>query len=57
MIISRTSVVTALRERGQQDRADFVEKELPEQVDSTRHTGLLAMLRLDPAELAASESA
>lgn len=57
MIISRTAVVAALRERGQQDRADFVEKELPEQVDSTRHSGLLAMLRLDPAELAASESA
>lgn len=56
MIIDRALVVAALRERGQQDRADFVERELPEQVDPSRHTGLLATLRLDPAELAGAAS-
>jgi len=57
MIISRTAVVAVLRERGQDDRAAFVERELPEQIESSRHTGLLSMLRLDPAELADPASA
>jgi hypothetical protein len=51
MIISKAVVVATLRERGQNDRADFVDRELPDRIESTRHTGLLAILRLDPAEL------
>jgi len=51
MIISKSVVVAVLRERGQEDRAAFVEKELPDQIESTRHSGLLAMLHLDPVEL------
>ena len=55
MIISKAVVVTALRERGQHDRAAFVDRELPDDVDTSRHGGLLAMLRLDPAKLAVAE--
>lgn len=51
MTVARHTIVTALRRRGQHTRADWVERELPEQVDTTRHAGLLATLRLDPAEL------
>ncbi|MGW5666866.1 hypothetical protein [Micromonospora sp. NPDC003776] len=36
---------------GQQVRADWVERELPERVDPEEHGGLLALLRLDPADL------
>lgn len=57
MTISRAAVAAVLRDRGQHDRADFVERELPERIDPTRHRGLFAMLRLDPAELPESEPA
>ncbi|MEU8296422.1 hypothetical protein AB0C04_03910 [Micromonospora sp. NPDC048909] len=56
MRIARHRIVTALRERGQQARADWVERELPEQVDPAKHTGLLATLRLDLADLADAPS-
>ncbi|WP_306215653.1 hypothetical protein [Actinoplanes sp. RD1] len=52
MIISKAAVIATLRRRGQDDRADFVERELPDRIESTKHSGLLSMLRLDPAELA-----
>ncbi|WP_435124076.1 DUF5994 family protein [Micromonospora tulbaghiae] len=51
MTIARNTIVSALRRRGQHTRANWVERELPEQVDTTQHAGLLATLRLDPAEL------
>ncbi|MEU2663350.1 DUF5994 family protein [Micromonospora sp. NPDC007220] len=54
MTISRNTIVAALRRRGQHTRADWVERELPTQVDTTRHAGLLATLRLDLTELGGS---
>jgi hypothetical protein len=51
MIISKEVVIAALRERGQDARADFVDRELPDRVDTDRHGGLLAMLHLDLAKL------
>ncbi|MEV0425464.1 hypothetical protein ACIBPB_02950 [Micromonospora sp. NPDC049836] len=51
MEIARQRIVSILRQRGQQVRADWVERELPERVDTTEHVGLLAILRLDPADL------
>jgi hypothetical protein len=54
---SRAAAVALLRRRGQDDRADFVERELPEVIDPSRHRGLLTMLRLDPAELAEDTTA
>ncbi|GGN19292.1 hypothetical protein FHR83_003966 [Actinoplanes campanulatus] len=49
MIIFKTVVVTVLRERGQHVRAAFVERELPERIDTSEHGGLLAVLHLEPA--------
>jgi hypothetical protein len=51
MTIPRHLIVTALRERNQHARADWVERELPEDVDTARHGGLLATLKLDPKDL------
>ncbi len=56
MRIARHQIVTVLRDRGQQVRADWVERELPERVDPKEHVGLLATLRLDPADLADAPS-
>ncbi|WP_199562064.1 hypothetical protein [Micromonospora deserti] len=56
MRIARDRIVSALRDRGQQVRADWVERELPERVNPAEHTGLLATLRLDPADLADAPS-
>lgn len=52
MIISKEAVLAVLRERGQHARADFVDRELPDRIDSDQHGGLLATLHLDLAELA-----
>jgi hypothetical protein len=54
MIIAKEAVIALLRERGQDARADFVDRELPDRIDSDRHGGLLATLRLNLAELAES---
>jgi hypothetical protein len=56
MIISKAVVIAVLRQRGQQVRADFVDRELPERIDSDQHGGLLATLHLDLAELADTPS-
>jgi hypothetical protein len=47
MIISNAVVIAVLRQRDQHVRADFVDRELPERIDSTRHGGLLATLHID----------
>ncbi|MEU1587328.1 hypothetical protein [Micromonospora sp. NPDC005710] len=52
MRIARDRIVAALRERGQLARAAWVERELPESVDPAKHSGLLATLDLNPADLA-----
>ena len=54
MIISKAIVIAVLRQRGQHARADFVDRELPEHIDSAQHGGLLATLHLDLAKLAES---
>ena len=50
-MIDKQVILNALRDRGEDRRADWVDKELPDEVDTYVHAGLLAMLRLDPAEL------
>ena len=49
MRIARDRIVAALRDRGQQARADWVERELPERVDPAKHSGLLATLQPQPS--------
>jgi hypothetical protein len=56
MIISKEAVLAVLRERGQNGRADFVDRELPDQIDTAQHGGLLATLHLDLDALADTSS-
>jgi hypothetical protein len=51
MIIPKKVIIAKLRERGQHQRADFVDRQLPDDVDLAKHGGLLATLHLDPDEL------
>ena len=50
MMIDKKRILKALRDRGQDVRADWVDKELPDEVDTYVHAGILKTLRLDPAE-------
>lgn len=52
MKIARHRITDALRARGQHVRADWIRRELPDEVDLAQHAGLLATLHLDPADLA-----
>ena len=52
MKIAKNRIVEALRERGQDIRAEWVARELPDVVDTGTHGGLLATLHLDPKTLA-----
>ena len=51
MAILKSVIVAELRNRGQHMRADFVDKQLPNDIDPTKHVGLLATLELDAAGL------
>jgi hypothetical protein len=50
--LDKSMILDLLRERGQQDQASQAEQELPDQVDTDQHAGLLQRFGLDPAELA-----
>ena len=49
MHIEKAEIVAALRSRGLDARADWVDGELPELVDTYRNAALLQMLGIDPA--------
>ena len=49
--LDKNMVLDLLRERGQQDQASQAEQELPDQVDTDQHAGLLQKFGLDPQEL------
>ena len=51
MMIDKQVILKALRDRGQDARADWVDRELPDEVDTYVHAGILSTLNLDPAEL------
>ncbi|MFC4149639.1 hypothetical protein ACFO0M_25605 [Micromonospora mangrovi] len=52
MKIARNRIVDALRARGQDARADWIRRELPDEIEAGQHSGLLATLDLDAADLA-----
>jgi hypothetical protein len=56
MIIQKSVIIAKLRERGLDVRADFVDRELPDEVDTLRFGGLLSTLNLDLKELQAPSS-
>jgi hypothetical protein len=41
----------SFRERGDDAKADKAQQELPDQVDTEKHSGLLADLGIDPSDL------
>lgn len=47
MKIDKAEVTAILRERGLQDRADWVDRELPDVVDTFKNGALLRMLNID----------
>jgi hypothetical protein len=55
MTIPKSLIIAELRKRGQNERADFVDRQLPDEVDPNKHGGLLGTLHLDIAELAKAD--
>jgi hypothetical protein len=51
MQIPKEQILDLLREQGQGDRVSQADQELPEQVDTDQHAGLLEKFGLDPAEI------
>jgi hypothetical protein len=55
--IDKAEIVATLRSRGLQDRADWVDRELPDIVDTYKNGALLRMLDIDPAMMQAVDVA
>jgi hypothetical protein len=51
MQIPKEQVLEVLRERGDHDKADQADRELPDQVDPEQHASLLSKFGVDPKEL------
>ena len=56
MTIPNHLIVAKLRDRGQPERADFVDRQLPDEVDPGRHSGILATLDIKLDDFAAGGS-
>ena len=54
MQIPKEQILELLRSRGQDDKAQQADGELPEQVDTEQHAGILQKLGIDPGDLAGS---
>jgi hypothetical protein len=52
--VDKAEIVATLRSRGLHARADWVDRELPELVDTYRNAALLRTLDIDPAAMAPS---
>jgi hypothetical protein len=53
MNIDKDTVLNLLRGNGQGAQADQAQQELPDQVDTEQHGGLLEKFRINPADLIA----
>lgn len=51
MQIDKDMILNLLRERGQTDKAEQAEGELPDQVDTERDSGLLEKYGINPQDL------
>lgn len=52
MEIPKDRIVELLRDRGQDEKADQADRELPDQVDTEQHSDVLSKFGVDPGELA-----
>ena len=51
MQIPKEQILELLRSRGEQDKASEADGELPDQVDTDQHAGLLQKFGIDPGDL------
>jgi hypothetical protein len=51
MEIPKDKILDMLHQQGKSDQADQADKELPDQVDPERDSGLLAKFGIDPQDL------
>jgi hypothetical protein len=51
MQIPKDQILDLLRQQGKDDQAGQADQELPDQVDTDQHAGLLQQFGIDPAEL------
>ena len=51
MQIDKDQIIQLLRSQGSDDKAQQTESELPGQVDTDQHAGLLSKLGIDPMDL------
>jgi hypothetical protein len=52
MEIPKDKILELLRKRGEHDKVDQADRELPDQVDPEQHASLLSKFGIDPQELA-----
>jgi hypothetical protein len=53
MQIPKDQILDLLRSRGEEDKASQADSELPDQVDTEQHAGILERLGVSPQELIA----
>ena len=51
MQIDKEEVIKLLREKGQHDKADQAQQQLPDKVDHEEHSNLLQQFDINPQEL------
>jgi hypothetical protein len=51
MQIDKDQIIYFLKERGEDDKASQAQEELPDQVDTEQHAGLLEKLGINPSDL------
>ncbi len=56
MHVARAEIIAILRSRGLLDRADWVDRDLPAIVDTSRNGALLRMLDIDPSTLSSIDA-
>jgi hypothetical protein len=52
--IDKAKILAVLRERGMAERAEWVDRQLPDEIDPQRNASILRMLRLEDDVLAAA---
>ncbi|WP_327007779.1 hypothetical protein OHA72_11175 [Dactylosporangium sp. NBC_01737] len=55
MTVAKSKILAILRSRGQNDRADWVDRTMPDEIDTAKNSGLLNLLKLDVADLTREE--